>query len=254
MKDFLIEYFWNPIYSGVGYNVYNTAVYAVLALVALWACGKLLKRMKVKVDKKFFWAIVPYAVVGALLRVLQDFNAATGVGKTFWLITPGIYILIAGITLLTLLALRNIEKVKKMGWLYAVVVGVWLFFMALNRSWHVEGFMLSIVLASIAGFAMAYVMKRFKFYSSENLVIAWAHALDGFASAIAISSYGYFEQHVVTSVITNTNPWIFPVVKCVLVLVVLHTLGKKSHGLKAAVLVLGLAPGLRDVVRLLLSV
>jgi len=253
MWEFLVEYFWNPIYSGVGYNVYNTAVYAVLALIGIWACDKLLKKIKVKVDKDFLLAVVPYAVLGALLRVLQDFNAATDVGKSFWLVTPGIYLLMAGLAFGTLLCFRNAKAWGKAGWVYSCVVGVWLFLLGTN-TWQFQGVILILILASLASFVMAYVMKVFNFYSPENLVIAWAHALDGFATAIAISHYGYFEQHVVTSIITNTNPWIFPIVKCCLILIVLHTLGKKSYGLKSAVLVLGLAPGLRDAIRLLIGV
>jgi uncharacterized membrane protein len=111
-----------------------------------------------------------------------------------------------------------------------------------------------------------------------NLGLLYGHMLDGFASFIAICSnalgpctgamvFGlslpsYGEKHPVSNALLGFgNGWVFPLIKLVLVLVIIWVLDveyqkdlQKERNLsglvKMAILVLGLAPGLRDYLRL----
>lgn len=111
-----------------------------------------------------------------------------------------------------------------------------------------------------------------------NLGLVYGHMLDGFASFIAICSnaagsctgavlFGlslpsYGEKHPVSNALLGLgNGWVFPVIKLALVVAIIWVLDveyKKdlereqnlSGLVKMAILVLGLAPGLRDYLRL----
>ena len=45
--QFLLDYFINPVYTGEGYNVFNTLAYAVGLLVALYALQWGLKKYRI---------------------------------------------------------------------------------------------------------------------------------------------------------------------------------------------------------------
>ena len=47
MQDFFQTYFIDPVMQGTGYNIYNTLVYALLLVIAVFATYKLLKKMKI---------------------------------------------------------------------------------------------------------------------------------------------------------------------------------------------------------------
>jgi uncharacterized membrane protein len=111
-----------------------------------------------------------------------------------------------------------------------------------------------------------------------NLGLVYGHMLDGFASFIAICSgsppgcsgasvFGldlpsYGEKHPVSNLLLQVgNGWAFPLIKLLLVLAIIYVLDveyrkdlEKEPNLggliKMAILVLGLAPGLRDYLRL----
>ena len=53
MADFFKTYFIDPIYYNTGYNIFNTAVFAIILIAAALLTYKLLKAMNVKIDKKY---------------------------------------------------------------------------------------------------------------------------------------------------------------------------------------------------------
>ena len=60
MVEFFQAYFLDPIRFNTGYNIVNTAAYAIIFVALVFATYRLLKLLKIKVDKNFFIAIVPY--------------------------------------------------------------------------------------------------------------------------------------------------------------------------------------------------
>jgi len=97
--------------------------------------------------------------------------------------------------------------------------------------------------------------------TGQNLGILSAHFLDAAATFTALSFFGYWEQHVVPNLfipVFGSISMFF--LKAVVVLPVLWAIdrygesGNFNNFLKIVVLILGLAPGLRDVIRLVAMV
>ena len=105
------------------------------------------------------------------------------------------------------------------------------------------------------------------FLSGINLTLFFGHFLDASATFIAIDHYGYVEKHVLPTFfidLFNTGA-VMLVLKAVIIILVIYFLDvlyKKDFqdnptllGLvKIAILVLGLAPGIRDILRLSIGV
>ena len=90
----LTKYFVGPIYLDSGYNFVNTIVYAVVALVFLYGLYTGLDKLNIKINRKFFYALLPFVLFGASLRAFVD----NGLIKlNFWTVSPGIWMFIAGI-------------------------------------------------------------------------------------------------------------------------------------------------------------
>src|SRR3989338_411740 len=77
-SDFIQQYYIDPIKYNTGYNIVNTLTYAIILIVAILAVYKLLKRMQIKIDRNFFYAVMPYIALGSILRVYEDFLESTG--------------------------------------------------------------------------------------------------------------------------------------------------------------------------------
>ena len=100
-----------------------------------------------------------------------------------------------------------------------------------------------------------------KALSIPNQVILGGHFLDASATFTALTFYGYLEQHVVPRlVIPLFGPISMFFLKIVVVLPVLWIIDSHAEDknfrnfLKLVVLILGLAPGLRDLFRLMVGV
>src|SRR3989344_5529610 len=109
MLDFIQKYFISPIYTGEGYNVYNTAAYAIILIIAAYGVYKLLKKLKIEIDRKFFLGILPFVAMGGALRALQDSSLTAN--PLF--ITPIIYFTIFFIALASLVFSRLLERHTK---------------------------------------------------------------------------------------------------------------------------------------------
>jgi uncharacterized membrane protein len=105
------------------------------------------------------------------------------------------------------------------------------------------------------------------FLWGTNLLLFFGHFLDASATFIAIDYYGYVEKHVLPTFLIDVfqTASVMFILKAIIVIIVIYfidILYKKDFlenptltGLvKIAVLVLGLAPGIRDVMRLAIGV
>ena len=110
---FFEQYFIDPIISGSGYNVYNTLAYAALLIVAVFVTYKLLKKMKIAIDDRFMLGVLPYVILGGLLRALED----ASIVSSFVFKTPVIYIVIFLAALGGLIISKAIEILKGKRWL-----------------------------------------------------------------------------------------------------------------------------------------
>src|SRR3989338_11283949 len=149
MADFFQQYFIDPLIQGTGYNVYNTLVYAVLLIAAVFVTYKLLKKMKITIDNKFLLGVLPYVILGGLLRALED---ASSYG--IWLKTPLIYIVIFLVALGGLLASKAVERISKKSY---------------HLTWSLIGFV-----AVLAGLSQVVVRSPFALAAMVSLALFWA--------------------------------------------------------------------------------
>lgn len=73
MADFLTEFFMNPILLNGWFNPVNTLLWGLILVVAAFLVySKLLTKMRIKVDKYFAIAILPFVFWASSTRVLRD--------------------------------------------------------------------------------------------------------------------------------------------------------------------------------------
>ena len=58
LQDFFQQYFVDPIIFNTGYNPVNTVVYGIILIVAFVLTYKMLKKLKINIDKRFFFGVI----------------------------------------------------------------------------------------------------------------------------------------------------------------------------------------------------
>ena len=267
MADWISQYFIQPIEQNAGYNIINTLVFAVVLLgLSFWVIYPQLSRRGVKFDPKFAMAVVPYIVFGSALRVLEDLHvfprSATPLSPWFYVITPGIYIFVGLLAIAALLVSRTVSK--RMGWnALNAFRNIGIAFALVPLALDLANFKLWIpfigilLMASAISMALIWVLRKQKGGFAQNPLAhlaLFAQVLDGSATFTALQFYSCSEEHVVSRAITNASPVLFLLVKIAVVLVVLYYLKKEVKDenllgfLYLLVMILGLAPGLRDTI------
>ncbi len=254
MWEFLERYFIRPVYTGEGYNVFNTVAYVAAFIGGLYAVKWLFKKWKIRVGKNLLYSLLPYFVFAGLVRALEDYWPV----KHWLLITPGIYLLMIAVVGGILLATgKSLVATKKAGWALAAGAGGLVIAAAYATAFNVQW------LAAIGGTAAVITLALWKLLpdvirSPADRLVVFSQLLDGSASAISIALLGYTEQHVVSGWVMQGNPFYFLVLKVVLVVAALYVLNKKESEwnwlLKIAIVLLGLAPGTRDLARVFIGV
>ncbi len=266
--EIIQNYFITPIFSGEGYNLYNTLVYAGLALLSVYLLKKGSEEKFLKVDKDFFWLMIPVSILGGVLRALEDWRIAGGGHPNPLLITPGIYIFLAVLFFSVFFASKklfpeeHLSITNRVFWSLSVGSLIAVLLAGIQLPLYF------VLILSCAGAVSALIwflnsafLTELVENSQENFFCFFSHLLDAFASVIAVSivPVAYFEQHLVSkAIISFGSPLLFVLLKIALVFVALKVAeeegGKWEWTVKSAVLVLGLAPGTRDAIRILLGV
>lgn len=271
---FVEEYFLNPINhpeSYAPYNVVNTTVFAIIAITAIYLIYKLLNSRGFKTDEKFYWAVIPYIFLGSIVRVLSDAKTLPRSvelsGTTFYpFITPQIYVVVFVVTIAALFLCRKLYQDKwhgafsKTGWLLCLI-GI-LPLVLLFKNFALFGGILAIV----AVLLLLLHFSPFKTSAMEKGIVL-CQGFDGAATFIGVQFGGYSEQHVVGNLIFDLfgGPWAFLVVKLLFAVVVVYFLRKEMAKRESAkvgevafvsliITLFGLAPGMRDALRLLAGV
>jgi len=284
MQEFFQQYFIEPIVTqGVaGYNIFNTPVYALCFALAVFGAWKLLKRLHVTIDRRFIIGIIPFIISGSVWRVVRD----SGIISSPILVTPLIYFMIFAAAVAGLLVSVGLEKWKPINsrlnflgaqYYHKIWFAIGAIFLASGVAMlyglpavNVEAFF--IIAALGAGWAILFFglhkisgKRAFGIFTRENAGLLWAHLFDASTTFTALqffSSAGYYEQHVVSNVVISAlGPVGQFVLKLVVLLPVLWLLDRELKNdtqlrgfLKIAILILGLAPGLRNGLRLVFGV
>ena len=309
---FFEENFIYPLLRNGWFNPYNTIVYGIALLVGIFLVYKLLLKLKVEINWKFFLAISPFIFWASTTRAVRDFvysgitspppgflenigvNYSTVASYAYnhiiniipfpplasflagiigYFPTPGSYLITFLFALVSLFVGLGIEKAAKIAyWKIMFVIG--LVFFILNLIVLPLGSLqpLTIVLPIFIFwlalfFGLSWIAQKGKLGSKlkqlltyENSGVLNAHLLDATATFTALTFFGYLEQHFTPRFLMDAfGNWVFFPLKIVVVLIVLwfidSSLKDKSNlrtYLKIIVVILGLAPAIRDIVTLLL--
>jgi uncharacterized membrane protein len=257
IPEFIQEYFVDPIKYGEGYNWVNTLTYGIILITASYLVYTYLKT-RISMDKKFYYAVSLFILVGGSARVLKDM----GVTESYILVTPLIFFLIFGITFTSLVVTVRLWKENYYKYLaaLAVVLFVCILGILIMNAQTVNGeALLYIVVTTAACSALVYYVAKFVNFTfiTNNIEIMAGHILDASATSFGLALYGYFEQHMVPGLFIDLvgTPFVmFPLKIAVvgLALSAVEDIKEENYKtfIKLVILILGAAPGLRDLLRI----
>lgn len=213
---------------------------------------EILKKLKIKVDYKLAISVIPYVILGSILRVLQDAKTF----NSYWLITPGIYVFVFGIAFTVLLFSILVERkfgIRYFKTLFVLGLFAIAFMLPLLHFVNLKGFFL------VSLFYLPWLIILYKIkWNAANKFVTAAQMFDATSTYVALQYFGYYEQHVVPSLFINIfSPASFIFLKIAGIVGILLILDKFSKEeefniyLKLLIGILGLGTGTRDFLRLL---
>lgn len=285
MADFFYEYFIRPVLERSGYNPVNTAAYAIIALACAYGIYRLFGKLKIGFDTRFVLYTIPFMLLGASARVVTDSvdsgvmaDAAAKGGLFapaysailashfydygFLTTTPGIYVIVGILTIVS--AICSHFFLKKPSWHLAAGLALLLphllLVLSLSQYW--------IFAALVLALAIIPAFLAYKFLLSRSLLpslAVFAHSLDGAATFVVIDVFSkatgrqYFEQHVLSSLLGGTQLgfFLFFLVKAGFSAGAAHLISQEKGGeneknyVLLLLIIFGLAPGVRDLLRML---
>lgn len=277
MENFIYNYFIKPIWDHSGYNIVNTLTYAIIAIVAVFLIHRWFKSIKLKIDDNFVLGVMAFVLFGSTIRVVTDsidthvFAPVTMIhefvlNSHLWdygylTVTPGIYVVTAAFLLLSVAILHGI---KRMELLKFVGIVIWLphFLLLLPFMKYAVFAIPIIILAAIP----AYI--AFMYFKNKILAIVVAgQALDGAATFFVIDYFSkisgiqYFEQHVFSAAIgaLGGSYFFFYLVKTAIAFLAADVINKEKMDIETkyyvalVLMIMGFAPGIRDILRMMLG-
>ena len=287
ISEFIYKYYIDPIRYGQPYNVVDTLTYALILVLGVYIfyrwlmSSRYLNRIRLTIDTAFILATLPYVVLGGVLRVVQDTGMIQG-DIQFLLVTPLIYFVLFFFTLGMLFLSRYLQAqgyIKNFLSVYAFAGTMSVFTVVLIlAAWgitrtRIDLFVLFVIpLMAVAATALLWAFMRYvlswKYVNNPLYVtLLFSHMLDASATSYGIDLHPalrYVEQHVVGSNLiewTHTAFVMFPLKLVVLfpAIYVLEMYRPEAdpdfwHLVLLAMIVVGLAPGIRDMTRMVLYV
>ncbi|MDN7011503.1 DUF63 family protein [Methanoculleus sp. FWC-SCC3] len=280
IREFLYKYYIDPIRYGEAYTLVDTLTYALILIAAVYLVYRGLRRYGIAVDGDLVIATLPFVVLGGLLRVVEDTGMITSDFR-FLLITPLIFFTIfaiAGVALFAGKLAENAGLVARYSRIYGGAGVVACIVAASALAWFgltettiaLDVFGLILALTAVSSLALwAFLVYVLKWdYASNTLykLLIFGHMLDASATSYGIDIHpvGYVEQHVVGAALIDATGTAFSmfllkfavIVPAVYVLEMYRREGSPGlwHLILLAMIVVGMAPGIRSLVRMVLYV
>jgi uncharacterized membrane protein len=273
LGNFINEYYINPIIYDTGYNPINTITWAIILGLSLFGVVKLLNKLDITVDEVFIFAVSPYIFVGGSLRVVEDAGIVAAPFK-FLLITPLIYFFIFFVCVAMLMLSVGLQRAVRINyyWPFAMVgvawsvLNVWLLY-ATATSFN-AGILALILSVGVALSFFVYAIARFLNFAllkdRVNAFVLDGQLLDATATSFGLTFLPYAEKHVLPNFLIEATGTAFVMYPLKLVVTIpvlfiidqyLKTESKNLTGLvKLAILTVGLAPAIRDTLRMTLGI
>jgi uncharacterized membrane protein len=258
----ILEYIrQNFIYLHPGYTILNTVVFGIILGICILLIIKMFKYIK-KDPAELMIPLIPFIFFGSSVRALVDNNIYP---LTYILVTPGIYVLTGLMAIITLLFAVFIERKTNFDYRYIIFtlgavlcIPNILFMSPINLVATLQVVGVWAIVSSI----FVLLRNKWSLLSNRfNLSVLMAHLFDASSTYIAVDYYGYYEQHVLPSALTalfGTALVMFPL-KIVVILGALYIIDTYiedrtiANMLKLAIFILGLAPGLRNFLSLIMG-
>ena len=251
----------NFIYLHPGYTILNTVVFGIILGIVVIFIIKLFKFLK-KDPKDLLIPLIPFIFFGSSARALVD----NGIYPlTYILVTPGIYFLTGIITIIALLTSVYIERKTNFDYRrIMLIIGIALCIPNILNINHVNFTAFFEVIGAWLLSSSVFIILRNKWSLIKdklNLSVLMAHLFDASSTFIAVSFNGYSEQHVLPNALynlTGTALVMYPL-KITVILFALYIIDTYvedrtiKNMLKLAIFILGLAPGLRDFLSLIIG-
>ncbi|MBR9707655.1 MAG: DUF63 family protein [Candidatus Diapherotrites archaeon] len=247
-----------------GYTVSETVIYTSLLLVGLFILLKVFNFLSIKFNKRLFWSLIPYIVLSGSLRVFVDRGL---LATNQFTVSPGFYFLSGTFILIPLLLSYHFFKQPhkalkvfgQVGWAMALPI---LLFHVTSITNLFGPIMILFLSGGMFG-VFAHIRPWIKLlHPQENIALLTATVFDVSTTTMSVFWYGYGEQHVIPNFFLNVinHPIALFLVKFPIVLFALWAVDSFTENkslnyfLKSVLLVLILAPGVRDFIRLALLV
>jgi len=281
ISDFIYKYYIDPIRYEQPYNVVETVTYAIFLIIAVYLIWRWFRKSGMEIDGKFVLATLPWVIFGGVLRVVQDTHMIQG-DIQFALVTPFIYVVIFIYAFAVLLLSRYLEKSGFVDNYLKLYSGVGIFSVFVVSlvliAWGMNHTRIDLtVLVTILAMAFS---ATFAVWAFMRYIVRWQYVIDplyitlifGQLLDASATSYGidlhpgvkYIEQHVVGSGLINltgTAFVMFPLKLLVLfpAIYIMELYRKEANGafwhlVLLAMITVGFAPGVRDMVRMVLYV
>lgn len=287
VSDFLYKYYIGPITQGEAYNIVDTLTYALILVAGVYllyrwmTTSTWLADIGFRIDQGFILATLPYVILGGVMRVIEDTGMITGPAK-FLLITPLIYFVLFAFTVTMMFASLFLVKRGVYGSFNTLYGGAGTFALIVSSlllvAWGmshngIDLFILCIIplmalcATTIVWAFMRYVLSWTYVTDPLYIVLLFGQLLDASATSYGIDlhpSVQYVEQHVVGSALIDVTGTAFVMYPLKLVILfpaiyVMELYRKEAnaafwHLVLLAMIVVGFAPGIRDMVRMVLYV
>ncbi|MCK9632487.1 MAG: DUF63 family protein [Methanoregula sp.] len=287
ISDFIYKYYIDPIRLGQPYNVVDTLTYALILVIGVYllyrwlTTSTWLSDIGFKIDATFILSTLPYVVLGGVMRVIEDTGMITGDFK-YLLITPLIYFVLFFYTISILflsryLTLKGLTSHFLTFYFWAGVLTVFVASLVLvawsTTHYGIDLFvffailLMALVATGLVWSFMKYVCRWEYVRDPLYITLLFGQLLDASATSFGIELHPtlqYLEQHVVGSGLINLTGTAFVMYPLKLVVLfpaiyVMELYRREAntafwHLVLLAMIVVGFAPGIRDMVRMVLYV
>ena len=280
MWDFIYKYYVGPTLNGEPYTIVDTLTYAIILILAVYLVYRWLKKTGIDIDQDFIVSTIPFVILGGLLRVVED----TGVIPRPWnviLVTPIIFFVVFFITVTILVTARALEKkdlVTSYTKAYAaggigacIITAAVLAYFGITETRIALDVLATILTMAAVSSAAVWGLLRYglKWTFTDNILyklLIFGHLLDASATSFGIELHEltYVEVHVVGSHLIEAtgNAFSMYALKLAVIIPAIYVLemyrkegnSQLWHLIILAMIVVGMAPGIRDMVRMILYV
>lgn len=245
LLNFINKYFAAPFNSVYEYNLVNTVTYGVMAFLGIYLFNYFIIQKKVEVDNKFVLNLIPYILLGSLIRSYVDKGI---INKVFFTVSPGLYLTVSSLFLIGIL----FGKLKEIG-----IVSLIAFFIVYGLNFSINSYFIFILILMIISTKIIFRLTQHLKFSNISKYALISQLFDAINTSFILLFFGGFEKHVIPRTIIEIfgTPLAFIPAKLMVIIPIIYYLNKEKNNLSKliliAIFVLGLAQGLRNLITVL---